>query len=194
MAFRAVVMIGCLFVLPAIALLGTSLPKLVTQIWKQQFGIDSTAAASTLPEAPAYQPAAEARPAATAADPAADGDAACLGSAAPPNGQLDPAVLPAGYNAPVDQPAASGIDRFTALQQRLRQLGVIRYNLETWGNAGRMYRFHCEALIDGRADFTQFFEATATEPLAAMSKALEQVELWRAGGSASDLSQGAGSR
>ena len=46
-----------------------------------------------------------------------------------------PASVPAG-------------DQFTAIQQRLRQLGATWYALETWGNEGR-FHFACRVAIDG---------------------------------------------
>lgn len=106
-------------------------------------------------------------PAAPSAYPAA--------SAAPsrePSGQLS--GQPSA--APLDQP-----ERFTAMERKLREHGAVYYLLETWGNEGELYRFHCRMAIANNPNYTRHFEATDRDALKAMSQVLARVEAWRAG-------------
>ncbi len=59
--------------------------------------------------------------------------------------------------------------------------GATYYLLETWGNAGQTYRFHCKVSVAGHPNQTRHFDGTDNEPLRAMRKVLEQVEQYRAG-------------
>ncbi|MBI2823368.1 MAG: hypothetical protein HYX69_01610 [Planctomycetia bacterium] len=75
-------------------------------------------------------------------------------------------------------PAARS-DSFPQIERRLRELGATYYLLETWGNTGQLYRFHCKMAIAGNPSYTRPFEATEGEPLRAMARVLDQVEQWR---------------
>jgi hypothetical protein len=77
-------------------------------------------------------------------------------------------------------PAAQN-DRFAELGRKLREAGATYYLLETWGNDGHSYRFHCRMALGNDPNNTQPFEATAADALEAMSRVVEQVEAWRAG-------------
>jgi hypothetical protein len=89
----------------------------------------------------------------------------------------DPAAPPSGHVArPPEQP-----DRFTAMERKLREHGATYYLLETWGNDGELYRFHCRMAISNNPNYTRQFEATDHDALKAMSQVLERVEAWRAG-------------
>ena len=107
-----------------------------------------------------------------------------LGTAAPPasfqmhpsatdpnRGQLNLAVT--AEDRPL-APAAS--DLFTAIQLRLRELGATYYLLETWGQDGSLYRFHCKVALSDNPRYNRHFEATDANPMAAMQQVLEQVE------------------
>jgi hypothetical protein len=72
-------------------------------------------------------------------------------------------------------------DRFSLLERRLREYGAIYYLLETWGNDGELYRFHCKMAIANNPNYTRHFEATHREAMQAMNQVLEQIEAWRAG-------------
>ena len=90
----------------------------------------------------------------------------------------DPAVhaaVPVAAN-PMDQP-----DRFTTMERKLREYGAVYYLLETWGNEGELYRFHCRMSIANNPNYTRHFEATDRDALKAMSQVLARVEAWRAG-------------
>lgn len=106
------------------------------------------------------------------------------------DGTLAPAAAPpATANSgpetafpPVATPPSSGhIDQFTAIQQRLQQLGATYYLLETWGSDRNLYRFYCTMAVGGNANYTRCFEQTDRDPLQAMAKVLSEVEAWRAG-------------
>ena len=93
-----------------------------------------------------------------------------------------PLVRPAG--ATVEAPAARGAeqgDHFTVMERKLREYGATYYLLETWGNEGQLYRFHCRMAINNNPNYTRQFEATDRDALRAMSQVLERVEAWRAG-------------
>jgi hypothetical protein len=83
----------------------------------------------------------------------------------------------------VSQPGsiAADSDWFNATQQRLRELGATYYLLESWGNRGELYRFHCKVAIAGNPDYTRHFEATDPHPARAMQMVLKDVEAWRSG-------------
>jgi hypothetical protein len=72
-------------------------------------------------------------------------------------------------------------DRFTAMERKLRDYGATYYLLETWGNDGEMYRFHCRMAIGNNPNYTRQFEATDHDSLKAMAQVLERVEAWRSG-------------
>ena len=71
-------------------------------------------------------------------------------------------------------------DQFTAIQDRLRQLGATYYLLESWGNREQLYRFYCKMAVGGNPNYTHYFEATDSDPLQAMARVLRQVETWLA--------------
>lgn len=94
---------------------------------------------------------------------------------------LEPAHLgnerssrPAGVQ-PFERPR----DWFSAVTQRLRDLGATYYLLETWGRNGELYRFHCKMAVAGSNSYTRHFEATNADAAMAMRLVLEQVETWR---------------
>jgi hypothetical protein len=120
------------------------------------------------------------------------------------------AIIPAGYQSPVEagQPAmptasagssASGradgseaspavyrgaagghSERFTMIEQRLRELGATYFLLESWGSQGQLYRFYCKMAIGGNPNYNRYFEATDPDPIRVMAKVLGEVEAWRA--------------
>lgn len=77
---------------------------------------------------------------------------------------------------------AGSVDRFSLIQRQFRELGSVYTLLETWGDQGQLYRFYCRMAIGGNPNYTRYFEATDSEPLAAMARVLEQVEVWRSSG------------
>jgi hypothetical protein len=86
----------------------------------------------------------------------------------------------AAATPPAPRPLDTG-DRFTAMERKLRQYGATYYLLETWGNEGQLYRFHCRMAISNNPNYTRQFEATDRDALRAMSQVVERVEAWRAG-------------
>ncbi len=74
--------------------------------------------------------------------------------------------------------AAPADDQFTAIQQRLRQLGATWYALETWGNEGR-FLFTCRVSVDGNPSLNRLFQASDAEAIQAMVKVLHEVERWK---------------
>ncbi len=89
---------------------------------------------------------------------------------------IRPKAAPITAPQPLEQP-----DRFTAIQRRLREYGATYYLLETWGNAGELYRFHCKMAVGSNPNYTRHFEATDRDALRAMTQVLERVEAWRGG-------------
>ena len=69
---------------------------------------------------------------------------------------------------------------FLMIQERLRDMGAVSYRLETWGSRGQLYRFECEMSVNGSTTLKRHFEATASHPLLAMHKVLEEAERWQA--------------
>jgi len=102
-----------------------------------------------------------------------------------------PAPLPTGPAAGAPMPGAADrmacplepTDPFKDMERRLRQHGATYYLLETWGQSGELYRFHCRMAVASNASYTRHFEATDRDALKAMSDVLAQVEAWRNSGS-----------
>jgi len=103
-------------------------------------------------------------------DPAAT--AASLPASMAPQTPLDAA--PHAEGSPQSNP-------FRDLEQRLRSLGATYYLLESWGTEGNLYRFHVKMAMAGNPNYNRHFEATDADPLIAMSRVLEDVEMWRSG-------------
>jgi hypothetical protein len=82
---------------------------------------------------------------------------------------------------PPPTPPERSNDWFSAVTQRLRDLGATYYLLETWGRSGELYRFHCKMAVAGSQSYTRHFEATSADAAQAMRSVLEQVEAWRSG-------------
>ncbi|MEX0677804.1 MAG: hypothetical protein WD063_12055 [Pirellulales bacterium] len=108
----------------------------------------------------------------------------------PQAGAQEPSAATAADSAPPYQgpppaaPRASGLEqpeRFTDMERKLREYGATYYLLETWGNDGQLYRFHCRMAVGNNPNLTRHFEATDRNALEAMSQVLERVEAWRAG-------------
>ena len=74
----------------------------------------------------------------------------------------------------------SSHDRFTAIQDRLRQLGATYYLLESLGIEGQ-FRFYCMMAVGGNSNYNRYFEASDRDALQAMERVLAEVELWRSG-------------
>jgi len=72
-------------------------------------------------------------------------------------------------------------DQFKYVQDRLRQLGVTYYVLETCGDAKRDFRFYCRMSMGGNPRVTKPFWCFDSDPLKAMTQVLKQVEDWQTG-------------
>lgn len=77
-------------------------------------------------------------------------------------------------------PAGGMINQNTnTIQAELDRLGATYYRLESWGNAPRVYRFHCTVTIKiGLAEYSRRFEATAESPEGAMQQVQTEVQTW----------------
>ena len=121
MAFRAIVMLCCLILVPLVALFGTTLPETVKRIVQHQLDANTASAAPSSSEPFAFAPAAT-QPSPMMPDPAAPAPLALAPAAASPIGALPPAafpgtnasppaapsgVIPAAYSAPL-QPMGAG--------------------------------------------------------------------------------------
>ncbi len=85
----------------------------------------------------------------------------------------------AGATASPPASAAGESEQFAWFEKKLRDYGAAYYLLETWGNEGELYRFHCKMAIGGNPNYTRHFEATDRDKLQAMAKVLAQIEAWR---------------
>jgi hypothetical protein len=95
------------------------------------------------------------------------------GSESPPlqNAVIRPGVMPR-------QKDEAG-DGLNYVLDRLRELGAVYYLLETWGNDGQRFRFHCKMAIGGNPAYTRHFEAIDRDAIQAMARVLAEVETWR---------------
>jgi hypothetical protein len=99
--------------------------------------------------------------------------------------QFSPASLPPTSASP--RPAEAPIDeqtlgRLQQIRQRLEDLGADYVIVEARESGG--FRFHCRMLIDEQTRFTRPFEASAINVVVAGEQVLQDVEAWRAAGSA----------
>jgi hypothetical protein len=78
------------------------------------------------------------------------------------------------------QSATDDKDRLPALMSRLDELGGIEPQLVSWGSGGQLYRFCCQAAVDGAPNLKRHFEAVAAEKAAAVEQVVAKVEAWRA--------------
>jgi len=93
----------------------------------------------------------------------------------------DPAskTLQAGANAASPPaPPDTCTAQFQHVEKRLRELGATYYLLETFGDG---YRFYCEVTLAPDSDRSRkrVFQATNLEPLSAMKRVLDEVEIFR---------------
>ena len=207
---RALVMLLCLVLVPLAAIFGSSLPRvfdsLVTGRGLPRFarenpatneardrGGDAPIFSATPPVAPAAE-VSQARGAIPGGGslwaPGVFSGSAATGAAidrrqVPPmheqTAHFDPgASAPPGMPAVAPGAARPGGAEFQQIERRLRELGATYYLLETWGNAGQMYRFHCKVAAAGDPGQIRHFDATEADPLSAMGHVLEDVEKYRA--------------
>lgn len=87
---------------------------------------------------------------------------------------------PAAFQPP-GTPATLAPDQFTAIRERLQQLGASHYQLEYRGNLRQTFHFDCRVAVQGDHRYEHYFMATDPDPLEAMARVLQQVEAWRAG-------------
>jgi len=203
---RALVMLACLVAIPLVAIFGTSMPEIARKL----FSADGSAQPSSGEVADRldsqFEPVPQANVASVLPAPPRDQQTSptMLGSFGPER-SVNPyrsAVIPAGYETvipaceppestnrppdaapnrlPAEQRVPSAFDRFTQIQQRLRQLGTTYYLLETWGSDGQSYRFHCRVPLRDDRTNSRYFEVIDTDQLRAMDRVLGQVEAWRA--------------
>jgi len=95
-----------------------------------------------------------------------------------PRGERPAAVestTPAADVGPLDQATANRID---AVRGRLEELGAEYVRLEM-SEDGRTFHCLCDMLLGDEGNMTQPFEATRTDPVAAVQAVLTNVEAWR---------------
>jgi hypothetical protein len=78
------------------------------------------------------------------------------------------------------QASAHDTDRLPALMSRLEELGGVEPQLVSLGSEGQLYRFCCQAALDGTPNFKRHFEAVAAEKALAVEQVVAKVEAWRA--------------
>ncbi|HZZ73098.1 MAG TPA: hypothetical protein VFE24_12660 [Pirellulales bacterium] len=205
---RALFVVGCLVIVPLLAVFGTSLPAtLIAAVAGQETAHAGSAPTPATPAKPL-----EAAPLAGAVETPKFPQAAPLvagssqaSSAAKLPDQGDnfshPAVTPsaqdlAGSNlslhstpspAPATRLAAAAPrpmerQQFSGLESRLQQLGAKYYRLETSGLQGELFHFECQCPMKGNPAPPKVFEATDSDPMQAVARVVHQVEDWRAGG------------
>jgi hypothetical protein len=96
-----------------------------------------------------------------------------LGQALPPSTLRDPYVSPAGLNRPAPS-ADLNSAAFQQRQQRLRELGVSYFKLETTGEATSRYRAVCQIATPNAP--VQNFTSIHGDPLTALNDVISQIE------------------
>jgi hypothetical protein len=205
---RALVMLGCLAVIPLIAVFGTSLPARVVEFLDSHLAARA-ASAEPLGEAPAFNlrgptgsaepgeltsiqtsPGAElghpnSRPTITQAS-FSSGERALRPHPVLSSADMVPVVrdraaaVPTSHRCDVEGDLGLGsTEPIKEIERRLQQLGATYYRLERWGKDGDVYHFFCKVPIGGNPNFTRHFDETHTSPDQAMRNVLEQIENWR---------------
>jgi len=198
---RALVMLSCLIVVPALAVSGKSLPdtlKGLADTGRRQAALILSPEAQPKPPAATRQAACPAPvlpivpPRAAPTEPRQPTVAAPLSLAAggtipPPSMALAAYDAPGAADAdPVERPGPdvgsppSLPNRFAHVEQRLQAQGATYYLLESWGRGQELHRFFCRVAVADSPRYTRHFEATDVDPLVAMAEVLSEIEAWRA--------------
>ena len=88
-------------------------------------------------------------------------------------------VTPVEAPALVPPKSPTFAQRVEPLLAKLREFGVVAYDLEPWGASGTLYRFHCEMPLGASDQLTQQFEAVAENPQATIEQVVAQVAQWQ---------------
>jgi hypothetical protein len=156
LVFRALLLLGCLLVLPLVAICGSSLPDMVQTALEGRWPTIEPSPAKADREAPQF------------VRTTASGD---RGSAA--GSQAEKVSSARVLSAPPVQP--------DQIERRLQQLGASYYRLEEWGNQAGVYRFICEMPIGNDPRLARSFEAIHADRMEAMADVLRQVEAFCGG-------------
>ena len=188
--FRALIMLGCLVAVPLAAVFGTSLSEVVQTVLAGQWPGQWPGQSDSTAENPQFEPLTSAEMASVSPPgpmPTAWYDNPLPVPSSSPVGRAASGRFPvtqAGYEEPVGptvpvhaaEQIPVSVDRFTYIQDRLRQLGATYYVLETFDGRQGMYRFHCRMAVGGNSSYTRNYEALDSSPLGAMAKVLRQIE------------------
>ena len=178
MAARTAIVLGCLLILPLLAMIGPSLPKSIRSGVKSATG--SSDQAKTL----------------KAANSRAKSRKAQSGRRAPPSDEEtsertshDSPISRADFD---DAPGAAANDdvggtrrkhsttlSFDELFHELQDLEVADFKLESWGAGGELYRCNCQASSSPKGGHARHFEATAESPSNALARMVAEVRQWR---------------
>lgn len=182
MAGRTAIVLGCLFLLPLIAVIGPTLPKPLRSPENSANGSaelppKSAASHAKSSNSSRNEPKRKAR------------DRAEKPTENEPRSTAPPVPGSAG-ESPVEPPARSSAhesasrsddDRASLddLLSELHSLNVEHFKLESWGNDGELFRCDCQApaAVDGGR--VRHFEATAAEPATALAQVVADVRRWR---------------
>ena len=178
MAARTVIVLGCLLVLPLLAMIGPSLPKPIRSGVKSATGSSEQAktskAANSRPTAPkvqggrrAVQSDEETSERASPGSPISRADFNDASGAAARNDR---------GGAPHEHSTAPTFDE---LFHELQDLEVADFKLESWGARGELYRCNCQASSSPKGGHARHFEATADNPSKALAKIVADVRQWR---------------
>lgn len=206
-AFRSLLMLACLVVVPLVAMSGRWLQELVTKVADNtRSRINLAGSTKSSDEAPPFRAASAKRdetargtllgawpsfssvPEKSQAMPPrkAEGDLGRTGAIIPTVFNEPPAANCGGVQAgPMRDPAAEGqprheVERFRQIEEKLRALGAVHYLLEQWGDNGEFYEFRCRMPIAGNLTAVRYFVATDSDGLRAMSRVLGEIEAWKA--------------
>lgn len=95
----------------------------------------------------------------------------------------EPALRPAANHATIERaepsfsPAAMVEDSWQQDQQRLRELGAVRFKLQRWGS--RLFRCSTQVALQHEEGLLRHFEAVEDDPGTAIRRVVAQVEAWK---------------
>jgi hypothetical protein len=86
--------------------------------------------------------------------------------------------IAASRGAPAASSAGDWVSAVRPLLAELRALGASEYDLQAWGDSGRLFRFRCAIPLGTSDRFAQEFESIAASPRSSVEQVLQEVADW----------------
>jgi len=186
--FRAIVMIGCLVIIPLVAIFGTSLPGVfkdkkpdrAAQTRRDARNVSPAQGGSANVQTTLWRPSKVTGSIHVDFQMPIDAEGRTLKNtnvAATHHKRLS--VHNDTTRTRRKESSQASKDLCAQIEHRLRELGASYYRLEYWEAEGMLYRFQCNVPMDDSTQRSRLFQATDEDRTRAMQRVLEQVESWQ---------------